>query len=71
MWRAPRYQAARLPKGMEPGLYETGTFAPTQDTYPNGCHVCEVEIDPDTGGVAIVPLCRRRRCRHGDQSQDR
>jgi carbon-monoxide dehydrogenase large subunit len=48
------YNAARLPKGMEPGLYETGTFAPTQDTYPNGCHVCEVEIDPDTGSVAIV-----------------
>ncbi len=48
------YNAARLPKGMEPGLYETGTFAPTQDTYPNGCHVCEVEIDPDTGHVAIV-----------------
>ena len=48
------YQVARLPKGMEPGLYETGTFAPTQDTYPNGCHVCEVEIDPDTGHVAIV-----------------
>ena len=48
------YNAARLPKGMEPGLYETGTFAPTQDTYPNGCHVCEVEIDPDTGGVAIA-----------------
>jgi carbon-monoxide dehydrogenase large subunit len=23
-------------------------------TYPNGCHVCEVEIDPDTGHVAIV-----------------
>src|SRR6185312_4864353 len=22
--------------------------------YPNGCHVCEVEIDPDTGNVDIV-----------------
>jgi carbon-monoxide dehydrogenase large subunit len=22
--------------------------------YPNGCHVCEVEIDPDTGAIAIV-----------------
>ncbi|HUK60022.1 MAG TPA: xanthine dehydrogenase family protein molybdopterin-binding subunit [Stellaceae bacterium] len=48
------YNVARLPKGMEPGLYETGTFAPTQDTYPNGCHVCEVEIDPGTGAVEIV-----------------
>jgi aerobic carbon-monoxide dehydrogenase large subunit len=48
------YQIQKLPKGMEPGLYETGTFAPTQDTYPNGCHVCEVEVDPDSGHVAIV-----------------
>src|SRR5262249_12304419 len=40
--------------GLEPGLYETGTFAPSQDTYPNGCHVVEVEIDPDTGAVEIV-----------------
>ncbi len=23
-------------------------------TYPNGCHVCEVEIDPDTGVVEVV-----------------
>ena len=44
----------RLPPGMEPGLYETGTFAPKQDTWPNGCHVCEVEIDADTGAVALV-----------------
>jgi carbon-monoxide dehydrogenase large subunit len=48
------YQINRLPKGMEPGLYETGTFAPTQDTYPNGTHVCEVEIDPDTGAVELA-----------------
>ncbi len=48
------YLVPRIPKGMEPGLFETGTFAPTQDTYPNGCHVCEVEVDPDTGQVQIV-----------------
>ena len=24
-----------------------------QDTWPNGCHVCEVEIDPDTGAVSL------------------
>jgi carbon-monoxide dehydrogenase large subunit len=39
---------------MEPGLFETGSFSPAQDTFPNGCHVCEVEIDPETGAVAIV-----------------
>ncbi len=43
----------KLPKGMEPGLYETGTFSPANDTFPNGCHVCEVEIDPETGSVAL------------------
>jgi carbon-monoxide dehydrogenase large subunit len=42
------FQPAQLPPGVEPGLYETGTFSPKQDTWPNGCHVCEVEIDPDT-----------------------
>jgi carbon-monoxide dehydrogenase large subunit len=44
----------RLPKGMEPGLYESGTFAPTAFTYPASCHVCEVEVDPETGAVALV-----------------
>jgi carbon-monoxide dehydrogenase large subunit len=48
------FQPAQLPPGLEPGLYETGTFAPKQDTWPNGCHVCEVEIDPDTGEVALA-----------------
>src|SRR5579884_1417937 len=48
------FQAARLPPGFEGGLYETGTFAPEDNTYPNGCHVCEVEIDPDTGALEIV-----------------
>jgi carbon-monoxide dehydrogenase large subunit len=27
---------------------------PSASTYPNGCHVCEVEVDPDTGTVNIV-----------------
>jgi carbon-monoxide dehydrogenase large subunit len=45
---------ARLPQGLEGGLFETGTFAPKSDTYPNGCHVCEVEIDPETGEVNLA-----------------
>jgi carbon-monoxide dehydrogenase large subunit len=48
------FAAARLPPGLEGGLYETGTFAPKTDTYPNGCHVCEVEVDPETGEVELV-----------------
>jgi carbon-monoxide dehydrogenase large subunit len=48
------FQPASLPPGLEPGLYETGTFVPKSDTWPNGCHVCEVEVDPDTGEVDLV-----------------
>ena len=48
------FQAGKLPRDLEGGLYETGTFAPEDNTYPNGCHVCEVEIDPDTGALDIV-----------------
>jgi len=48
------FQPAQLPPGVEPGLYETGTFSPKQATWPNGCHVCEVEVDPDTGNVALA-----------------
>ena len=44
--RARPSSRAQLPPGVEPGLYETGTFSPKQDTWPNGCHVCEVEVDP-------------------------
>jgi carbon-monoxide dehydrogenase large subunit len=44
----------RLPPGMEPGLFETGTFDGGERTFPNGCHVCEVEIDAETGAVEIV-----------------
>jgi carbon-monoxide dehydrogenase large subunit len=48
------FQPARLPPGMEPGLFEHATFAPKRDTFPNGCHVCELEIDPDTGAVQLL-----------------
>jgi carbon-monoxide dehydrogenase large subunit len=47
------FQPGQLPPGLEPGLYETGTFVPKQDTWPNGTHVCEVEIDPETGEVTL------------------
>jgi carbon-monoxide dehydrogenase large subunit len=44
----------KLPAGMEPGLFEAGTFDGGARTFPNGCHVCEVEIDAATGAVEIV-----------------
>src|SRR6267154_1314523 len=40
-------------KGFEGGLYENATFLGEKDTYPNGCHICEVEVDPDTGHVQV------------------
>jgi carbon-monoxide dehydrogenase large subunit len=48
------FVAPRLPKGFEGGLYETATFVPSDDTWPNGTHVCEVEIDPATGQVQVL-----------------
>ncbi|HYB43417.1 MAG TPA: molybdopterin cofactor-binding domain-containing protein, partial [Candidatus Methylomirabilis sp.] len=48
------YAPRQLPAGMEPGLSETASFAPPAVTFPNGCQVCEVEIDAETGAVSIV-----------------
>lgn len=44
----------RLPAGAEPGLIGEASYGSGHYTFPNGCHVCEVEIDPDTGAVEIV-----------------
>jgi aerobic carbon-monoxide dehydrogenase large subunit len=30
---------------------------PGASTYPNGCHVCEIELDPDTGVIEVVKYC--------------
>ena len=43
-----------LPDGMEAGLVATATFTATVNNYPNGAHICEVEIDEETGKAAIV-----------------
>jgi len=45
---------ARLPKDVEAGMFETGTFNGGERTYPNGCHISEVEIDEETGAVRLV-----------------
>ena len=46
-----------LPPGMDIGMFESGTFDGGERTYPNGCHVVEVEIDEGTGAVEIVRYC--------------
>lgn len=44
----------RRPEDVHPGLASSEEFSPEAGTFPNGCHVCEVEIDPDTGVVDIL-----------------
>ena len=48
------YTAHNLPAGMEPGLKEGAFYDPTNFTFPAGCYICEVEIDPETGVTDIV-----------------
>lgn len=45
--------------GTMPGacLRATASFQPTQSSFPNGCHVADVEVDPETGAVEILSYC--------------
>ncbi len=52
-------RAALLPvnfpiKTLEPGFEASGYWDPLAVAFPNGCHICEVEIDPETGKTDIV-----------------
>ncbi len=48
------YRPVFLPPQFDLGLEASGTFAAEPPSYPNGCHVCEVEIDPQTGVVTLA-----------------
>ena len=39
---------------MEPGLFATAVYKAPVNNYPNGCHICELEIDRETGKVEIT-----------------
>ena len=41
---------------LEPGLDEKAFYDPKNFTYPGGCHICEVEIDPATGVTTVVNM---------------
>jgi len=43
-----------LPEGVEPGLVETSFFDPSNFSFPSGTHICEVEVDQDTGETKVV-----------------
>jgi carbon-monoxide dehydrogenase large subunit len=45
---------AKIPAAIEPGLFATATYKARAQNFPNGCHICELEIDKDTGVVEIV-----------------
>ena len=46
--------AKDLPPGIEPGLEAEDFYKPTAYSFPSGCHVCEVEVDPDTGHIELL-----------------
>jgi aerobic carbon-monoxide dehydrogenase large subunit len=49
-----RLREGKMPEGVPSSLDVDHNTKDTPSTFPNGCHVAEVEIDPDTGVVQIV-----------------
>jgi len=47
------YVPHNYPEGLEPGLDETAFYDPLNFSFPAGTHICEVEVDPETGSVSI------------------
>src|SRR5690606_24125649 len=48
------FDPSKLPAGMEPGLDETCLYErSTECNFPNGAHICEVEIDPGRGAEGV------------------
>ncbi len=48
------YTAHNLPDGLEPGLEESAFYDPANFTFPNSCHLAQVEIDRETGEVRVT-----------------
>ncbi len=46
-------EAASLPDGLPNALDDIGLSTTNKNTYPNGCHVCELEIDVETGATEV------------------
>jgi carbon-monoxide dehydrogenase large subunit len=42
-----------IPSDLGVGLQGAGAFSADVPSFPNGCHICEVEIDPETGAVVL------------------
>jgi carbon-monoxide dehydrogenase large subunit len=50
---ARRMRSNEMPRALA-GMDNAAKFVSPQMSFPNGCHICEVEIDPDTGVVSVV-----------------
>ncbi|HLU06447.1 MAG TPA: xanthine dehydrogenase family protein molybdopterin-binding subunit, partial [Woeseiaceae bacterium] len=48
------FDDSKRPDDVQPGLASSERFEPADGTFPNGCHVCEVEVDPETGTIEIL-----------------
>lgn len=51
---AAKLRDSKMPEGVPSSLDVDHTVQGVPSTFPNGCHVAEVEVDPDTGNVRIV-----------------
>ena len=47
-------QGTRLPEGLPSSLDDAGLSTGNKNTFPNGCHLCEIEIDEETGTAQIL-----------------
>jgi aerobic carbon-monoxide dehydrogenase large subunit len=50
---AMSFMPVHIPAELGVGLQGVGAFTPDVPSFPNGCHICEVEIDPETGAVTV------------------
>ncbi len=51
---AKAHRAGRPDGARDFGLAEMAAYLPNAMTYPNGCHVAEIELDPETGWVDVM-----------------
>jgi carbon-monoxide dehydrogenase large subunit len=51
---AEAWDPKSLPEGMEPGLISSAAYSAKAQNFPNGVHICELEIDPETGAVELL-----------------
>jgi aerobic carbon-monoxide dehydrogenase large subunit len=47
-------EPTNLPQGIDVGLIATATYTAPVQNFPNGCHICELDVDAETGAVEIV-----------------